>query len=153
MDMSSTSLYSLTNYARFIRFPFVVSRSDTHTTLDTGLLLERIDQSTRTGIVAYILPALIKLCLDLLCQGLTQLYAPLVEAVDVPHRPFSKGEVLVVCYQRSKRTGCDLLGKNRCGRSVAEERLVGNELLWGSFGFDFIWCLTNHQRFSLSEKV
>ena len=122
-------------------------------TLDPGLSLERIDQSTRTGIVACILPTLIKLSLDLLCQGLTQLYTPLVETVDVPYSSFGEGEVLIVCYQRSKRTWCDLLGKDRCRRSVAEEGLVGNQILWSSFGFDLLWRLTNHQRFSLSEEI
>lgn len=34
---------------------------------NTGLLLKRIDQPTRTGVVVLTLPTLIKLCLDLLC--------------------------------------------------------------------------------------
>ena len=133
----------------FIRFSFRHARK----LLDASLLLESIDQPARTGIMACVLPTLIKLRLYLLCQGFAQFYTPLVEAVNVPHGSFGKCEVLVVCYQRSKRAWCNLLGEDRCCRSVAEERLVGNQLLGGSFGFDFVWCLPNHQGFGLSEEV
>lgn len=59
--------------------------------LNPRLPLKRLDQPTRTGVMSRTLPALLQLGLDLLGQALAELDAPLVEAVDVPHRAFGEG--------------------------------------------------------------
>ena len=99
------------------------------------------------------LTPLLQLGLDLLGQALAELDAPLVEAVDVPHRALGEGEVLVVGDQRAQCGGGDFLGEDRGRGSVAEEGFVRDEVVGGAFGFDFVGGFADHEGFGLGEEV
>lgn len=119
----------------------------------TGLFLERVDQPAGASIMAGALAVLIELDEDLLGQALAQLDAPLVKRVDVPHRAFGEGGMLVVDDQSAEGAGRDFLGKDRSRGPVAQEGLVGNQLLGRTFGGDLVRRLANHQSFGLGEEV
>lgn len=64
-----------------------------------GILLKRTNEAARRSIVTLAVTLLIELFENLLGQHLAQLDTPLVEAVDIPDRSLSEGQVLVVDNQ------------------------------------------------------
>lgn len=96
---------------------------------------------------------LVELRQDLLGQNLTEFDTPLVEAVDVPDGTLSESDVLVVGDERTKSSRGDLLGKNAGGRSVAQEGLVGNEVLGCALSLDILRGLAYHQSLGLRKVV
>lgn len=97
---------------------------------------------------------LVKLLEDLLGQRLAQLDTPLIEAVDIPDSTLGKGEVLVVDDQGAElsRTN-DAADEDRGRGSVAEEALVGDEVLRGTLSADLLVCLANHESLGLGKVV
>lgn len=90
---------------------------------------------------------------NLFGQHLSELDAPLVEGVDVPDGTLGEGDVLVVYNQCAKCGRGDLVCQDRCGRSVSEEGLVWDKVVWCTFSLDFFGGLSKHESFRLSEKV
>ena len=90
------------------------------------------------------LPRLIQLRLDLLGEGFAELDAPLVEAVDVPHRALGEGAVFVVGDQGAQGSRGDFLREDGGGGAIAEEGFVGDEVVGGAFGFDFVGGFADH---------
>ena len=64
---------------------------------------------------------------DLLCQHLAQLYAPLVEGVDIPDHPLHIDTVLIERHQFAQRGRRQPLRQDRRGRPVAQEGLVRDQ--------------------------
>jgi len=95
----------------------------------------------------------LELAEDALGKLLAELNTPLVVGVDVPDGALDKGEVLVVGDQSTKRTGGDLLCKDGSGGPVAEESLVGNELVGSALGLDSFGGLADHEGLGLGEEV
>lgn len=97
---------------------------------------------------------LVELLEDLLSQDLAQLDTPLVEAVDVPEGTLDESQVLVVDDEGAQLSRADdVADEDGRGRAVAEEALVGDELLRGSLSPELVVCLANHQSLSLSKVV
>jgi len=95
----------------------------------------------------------VKLSLDLLGQRLAELNTPLVEAVDIPDSALGESEVLVVNDQGTKRGGSDLVSQNGRSGSVAQESLMGHEVVRSTLGLDLVRGLADHQGLSLGEEV
>ena len=121
--------------------------------LQSRFLLERIDKPACARIVRVGLAALVQLSKNLLRQGLAQLNTPLVEAVDVPDGALGEGEVLVVDDQSTQGSRRDLLCEDGGGGAVAQEGLVGDELVGRALGLDFVGRLADHEGLSLGEEV
>ena len=136
-----------------VRSHVIFSLPTMHDILDSGFLLESINQATGASIMSFDVSALFQFSLDLLGQGLAKLNPPLIEAVDIPDGTFREGQMFIVGDQGPESAGSNLLGENRSGRSIAEESFVGNELGWGAFCFYFFRGFANHQGFSLGEEV
>ena len=131
-----------------------VKVADLHAaTLQSRLLLESIDEAARAGIVLGRLAGVVKLGENLLRQALAQLNAPLVEAVDVPDGTFGEGQVLVVNDEGSESRGGNLVRQDRRGGSVAQERLVRDQVLRSALCLDLVWGLADHEGLCLSEEV
>lgn len=97
---------------------------------------------------------LVELLEDLLGQDLAQLDTPLVEAVDVPDGALDKSQVLVVDDEGTQLSRADdVADEDGCSRAVAEEALVGDELLRGALSPQLVVRLANHQSLSLSKVV
>jgi len=98
---------------------------------------------------------LINLLKNLLRQHLAQLNAPLIEAVDIPHRTLRKRQMLVVNNQGAQFSGSNVsTDEDACRGPVAQEYLVGNQVLGhAAFGTDLIGCLAYHERLGLGEVV
>lgn len=128
-------------------------RSIHSTTLQSSLVLECVDKAARAGIVCRRRLLVVKLSQNLLCQRLAQLDTPLVETVDVPDGALSKGEMLVVDDQRTKGRRGDLVSKDRCRGTVAQEGLVRHEFVLRSLCLDLLRGLANHQSLCLSKEV
>lgn len=96
----------------------------------------------------------VELTKNLLGQHLAQLNAPLVKAVDVPDGTLGKGEVLVVDDERTELRRANVAtDKDRCGRSVAQESLVGDKLLRGTLSSNLVVSLADHQSLGLRKVV
>jgi hypothetical protein len=118
-----------------------------------ALLLEQVDERVGAAVVLADLTLAIELAENALGKLLAELDAPLVEGVDVPDGALDESEVLVVGDQRTERTGGDLLGQDRSGGPVAEESLVGNELVGSALGLDGFGGLADHEGLGLCEEV
>lgn len=125
----------------------------TRSTLYTRLLLERVDQAIRTAIMASTLSTIFQFRLNLLCQDLTKLNTPLVEAVDVPNGTFCEGDVLVIGDQSPQRSWGNLLREDRGRGSVSEESFVVHKLVRSSFGLDLCFRFARHERFRLGKII
>jgi hypothetical protein len=121
--------------------------------VDTGLLLEGVDQTGCAGIVAVNFARGLELGLDLLGKRLAELDTPLVEGVDVPDGTLGEGQVLVVGDQSTQSGRGDLLGQNGGGGTVAQEGLVGDKLVGGALCADILRGLANHESLGLGEVV
>jgi hypothetical protein len=95
----------------------------------------------------------LELAEDALGKLLAELDAPLIVGVDVPDGALDEGEVLVVSDQGTESTGGDLLCQDGSGRPVAEESLVGNELVGSALGLDGFGSLADHEGLRLGEEV
>lgn len=120
---------------------------------DTSLPLEGVNKTGSRAVVLRRRLRVVKLGLNLLGQDLAELNTPLVKGVDVPDGAFGEGHVLVVGNQCTESAGSDLLGKDGGGGAVAEESLVGDELVGGTLGTDLLGGLADHEGLSLSEVV
>ena len=60
-----------------------------------------------------------------LSKELAELYAFLVEAVDVPYKALEHDLVLEVCKERAERLGIEVIARDDAGRTAAGECLVG----------------------------
>lgn len=120
--------------------------------INAALLQESIDETGRRRIMLAS-SARVQLLLNVLRQALAQLNTPLVERVDVPDGALNEGEVLVVDDQRTESGRSDLLREDAGGGSVAQERLVGDELLRSVFSLKLLGCLSDHESLSLSQEV
>ena len=89
----------------------------------------------------------------LTCEDLAQLNAPLVERVDVPDDTLGEGDVLIVRNQCAQSPRGDLVGQNRGGRAVAQEDLVGLELIGGTLSYHLIASLADHEGLRLGKEV
>ena len=98
-------------------------------------------------------PRRLQLLLDLLGQHLAQLHTPLVEGVDVPDGALGEGQVLVVRDQSTQRRRGDLLGQDRGGGAVAQERLVRHQVVRRTLGLDLLGRLPDHQGLGLGQEV
>lgn len=123
------------------------------THLNARLLLKRTDQPTRTGIMFGTLARFVQLRLNLLCQTLAQLDAPLVEAVDIPDGALGEGHVLVVGDEGAEGAGGDFLREDGGRGSVAQESFVRDEVGGGAFGLYFVRGFADHEGFGLGEEV
>ena len=86
-------------------------------------------------------------------QDFTQLYSPLVKAVDIPDRSLGEGHMLVVGDQSAEGARGDLLSQDGRRRSIAQEGFMRNEIVGGTLGLDFLRRLPHHQGFRLSEEI
>jgi hypothetical protein len=118
-----------------------------------ALLLEKVDKGVGAAVVLADFTFTIQLAENALGKLLAELDAPLVEGVDVPDGALDESEVLVVSDQRAERAGGDFLGQDRGGGPVAEESLVGNELVGSAFGLDGFGGLADHEGLRLCEEV
>jgi hypothetical protein len=118
-----------------------------------ALLLEEVDERVGAAIVLANLTLAIELAEDALGKLLAELNAPLVERVDVPDSALDESEVLVVSDQGAESTRGDLLGQDGGSRPVAEEGLVGNELIRSALGLDGFGGLADHEGLGLCEEV
>ena len=97
---------------------------------------------------------LVQLLENLLGQHLAQLDTPLVEAVDVPDGTLGEGEVLVVDDESTELGGADDAADEDGRRgTVAEEALVGDQVLGGTLGLDLLVRLSDHESLSLGKVV
>ncbi|EPE06598.1 hypothetical protein F503_02726 [Ophiostoma piceae UAMH 11346] len=98
---------------------------------------------------------LVNLVEDLLGQDLAQLDTPLVKRVDVPDGTLSEGDVLVIGDQGTQLGRADVAAdKDAGGRAVAQEHLVGHELVSdAALGADLIGRLADHEGLGLCEVV
>lgn len=119
-----------------------------------GILLEGTDQAAGAGIMAGTSALLVQLLENLLCQHLTQLDSPLVEAVDVPDGSLCEGEMLVVDNERAQLGWADVTADEHARRGpVSEEDLVRRQVIRGTFSLDLVHSLADHQGFGLREIV
>jgi hypothetical protein len=118
-----------------------------------GLLLEQVDESVGAAVVLADLTLALKLTKNALGELLAELDAPLVVRVDVPDGALDEGEVLVVGDQGTESAGGDLLCQDGSGGPVAEESLVGDELVGGALGLDGFRGLADHEGLGLGEEV
>jgi hypothetical protein len=118
-----------------------------------ALLLEKVDERVGAAVVLADLSLAVELAENALGKLLAELDAPLVERVDVPDGALDESEVLVVSDQQAERAGGDLLGQDRGGGPVAEESLVGDELVGSAFGLDGFGGLADHEGLGLCEEV
>lgn len=119
-----------------------------------GILLERTNEAARRSIVTLAVALLIELLENLLGQHLAQLDTPLVEAVDVPDRSLSEGQVLVVDNQSTQLSRADgAANQDRSGRPVTKESLVRNKSLGSTLSSDLLVSLANHESLGLSKVV
>jgi hypothetical protein len=121
--------------------------------LQSGLLLESVDEAACASVMRCRLAGVIELGKNLLSQALAQLNTPLVEAVDVPDGALGEGQVLVIDDERSKSCRSDFVCKDRGGWSVAQERLVGDQVLRSTLGLDLVRSLADHEGLCLSKEV
>ncbi len=97
--------------------------------------------------------SLFQLALNLLCETLAKLDTPLIEGVDIPDSALRKRCMLIVNNQCTKRSRCDLLGKNTGRWSVPQESLVLKERFRSVLDFELLLVFADHQGFGLSEEV
>ena len=86
-------------------------------------------------------------------KHLTELYAPLVERVDVPDGTLGKDTVLIESDELAERCRGQPLQEDRVGRPITLERTVRHEPVGRALGMNFLWSLTKSERFALRENV
>lgn len=118
-----------------------------------ALLLEDVDEGVGATVVLADLALAVELAEDALGELLAELDTPLVEGVDVPDGALDESEVLVVSDQGTESTGGDLLGQDGGGGPVAEEGLVGNELIGSALGLDGFGVLPTMRASDCAKKL
>jgi hypothetical protein len=74
-------------------------------------------------------------------------------ASDLPSSTPHWSKLLVVHDQGTKSSGGNLVSQDGGGGTVAQESLVGDELLGSTLSLDFVWALADHEGLSLCEEV
>src|SRR5437870_2163749 len=83
---------------------------------------------------------------DALGQNLAQLYAPLIEAIDVPNAALREHAVFIEGYQFPQSFRRQPVGQNRIRRAVALESAVRDQRIRRALGSDLLRCFAKGER-------